>query len=178
MNRRQGLARLTRVAVAGRGSTAARTPFVLLLVVLLGSGLLVLLLLNASLNQGSFRVSRLQERAKELTEQEQALEQRVASHSDPEALRDRARELGMVPGGPPAFLAPDGTVHGSPAPATALPEPEPSQEETEPVDGAGDSPAEASPSAGTGAPREPQPRVRPEEPADPEQSQHTPQEGR
>lgn len=148
MNPQQRLARLARFTVGNRTSTAARTPFVLLLVVLLGSGLLALLLLNASLNTGSFKVSRLEQKTKDLTEEEQALEQEVASHSDPETLRKLARELGMVPGGPPAFVAPDGTVHGSPAPATALPEP-PEEEE----------------------PREPQPRVQPEESAQPEQSE-------
>lgn len=151
MNPQQRLARLARSAVGGRTSTAARTPFVLLLVVLLGSGLLALLLLNASLNKGSFQVSRLEKKTTELTEEEQALEQEVASYSDPGTLRERARELGMVPGGPPAFVAPDGTVHGSPAPATALPEPS-EEEEEEP-------------------PREPQPRVQPEESAHPERTE-------
>ncbi|MCF6523021.1 septum formation initiator family protein [Streptomyces sp. JJ36] len=116
MNPQQRLARLARLVPAG-GSSAARTPFVLLVVVLLGSGLLTLLYLNASLNQGSFQVTRLEQETRELDEQEQALEQEIASYSDPAALEKRARELGMVPGGPPVFLAPDGTVRGSPAPA-------------------------------------------------------------
>jgi type II secretory pathway pseudopilin PulG len=110
------LARLARLVPAG-GSTAARTPFVLLVVVLLVSGLIALLLLNASLNKGSFRLSELQQRTKELTDEQQALQQQVDAYSDPEELAGRARELGMVPGGPPAFLGRDGTVHGSPSPA-------------------------------------------------------------
>ena len=97
MNPQERLARLTRTAVRGRSSTAARTPFVLLLVGLLGSGLLALLLLNASLNQGSFQVSRLEQKTKGLTEEEQALEQDVASYSDPETLRRRAARL-RLPG--------------------------------------------------------------------------------
>ncbi|EST34482.1 hypothetical protein N566_18565, partial [Streptomycetaceae bacterium MP113-05] len=125
MNAQQRLARLTRAVGGGRTSTAARAPFVLLVVVLLGSGLLVLLLLNASLNKGSFQVGRLQQKTTELEEEEQALEQEVASYSDPATLRERARELGMVPGGPPAFVGRDGTVRGSPAPATEVPEPSP-----------------------------------------------------
>ncbi|MEV6182591.1 septum formation initiator family protein, partial [Streptomyces sp. NPDC052015] len=36
------------------------------------------------------------------------------------ALQRRARELGMVPGGDPAFLAPDGTVKGVPSEAAPL----------------------------------------------------------
>jgi cell division protein FtsB len=167
VNAQQRLARLTRTVGAGRTSTAARTPFVLLIVVLLGSGLLALLLLNASLNKGSFQVTRLEQRTTELEEEEQALEQEVASYSDPAALRGRAREMGMVPGGPPAFLEPDGTVRGSPAPATELPSPPP---EEQPEDETEETqvPAEAGPSATPGAsggPREPQPRVQPEESA-------------
>jgi cell division protein FtsB len=178
VNPQQRLTRLARTAVGGRASTAARTPFVLLVVVLLGSGLLALLLLNASLNQGSFQVSRLEQKTGVLTEKEQALEQKIASRSDPEALRKRARELGMVPGGPPAFVAPDGTVHGSPAPATALPEPSPEEPAEEPAEdpahasaeeqeegraeGTADHPTEP------GESRAPQPRVQPEESAQPE----------
>ncbi|MDT0381062.1 hypothetical protein RM572_20105 [Streptomyces sp. DSM 42041] len=165
MNAQQRLARLTRSVGAGRTSTAARTPFVLLVVVLLGSGLLALLLLNASLNKGSFQVTRLEQRTTELGEEEQALEQEVASYSDPAGLRERARELGMVPGGPPAFLEPDGTVRGSPEPATAPPAPPPGEapeEETPgPPAGAGPSPEPGA----SGGPQEPQPRVQPEESA-------------
>jgi cell division protein FtsB len=98
-------------------TSAARTPFVLLVVVLLGSGLLSLLLLNASLNKGSFRLSKLEQRTKELTDEQQALQQQVDGYSDPARLAERARRMGMVPGGPPAFLGADGTVHGSPSPA-------------------------------------------------------------
>ncbi|MBW1604642.1 cell division protein FtsL [Streptomyces sp. JJ66] len=99
------------------GSTAARTPFVLLVVVLLGSGLLALLLLNAAVNQGSFELSRLGQETKELRDEEQALQQDVDAYSGPGALDRRARELGLVPGGAPAFLEPDGTVRGEPSPA-------------------------------------------------------------
>ncbi|WP_052865829.1 septum formation initiator family protein [Streptomyces niger] len=102
-------------------STAARTPFVLLVVVLLGSGLITLLLLNSALNQGSFELSRLEKRTTELTDEQQALQQEVDGYSAPGALEKRARELGMVPGGTPAFLNPDGTVRGVPSEATGQP---------------------------------------------------------
>nr|WP_241266085.1 septum formation initiator family protein [Streptomyces boncukensis] len=98
--------------VPGGGSSAARTPFVLLVVVLLGSGLLALLLLNASLNQGSFQLEKLQKETDELTDQQQELQQEVDGYSAPDALEKRARELGLVPGGNPVFLAPNGTVNG------------------------------------------------------------------
>ncbi|MGK5632597.1 FtsB family cell division protein, partial [Streptomyces sp. URMC 123] len=101
----------------GPGQPAARTPFVLLVVVLLGTGLISLLLLNTSLNQGSFKLSKLRKQTTELTDEQQALQQEVDSYSAPDALERRARELGLVPGGPPAFLTPDGTVRGAAAPA-------------------------------------------------------------
>ncbi|MGW5444551.1 septum formation initiator family protein [Streptomyces asiaticus] len=101
--------------------TARRTPFVLLVVVLLGSGLIALLLLNSSLNQGSFELTKLEKQTKELTDERQALQQDVDKLSAPAELERRARELGMVPGGTPAFLNPDGSVSGVPAPATGQP---------------------------------------------------------
>ncbi|MFI8998178.1 hypothetical protein [Streptomyces sp. NPDC053542] len=102
-------------------STAARTPFVLLVVVLLGSGLITLLLLNSALNQGSFELSRLEKQTTELTDEQQALQQEVDGYSAPGSLEKRARGLGMVPGGNPAFLGPDGTVRGAPSEATGQP---------------------------------------------------------
>ncbi|MEU8680200.1 septum formation initiator family protein [Streptomyces sp. NPDC048611] len=105
------LAALLPSGAGGRG-TAARTPFVLLIVVLLGSGLITLLLLNSALNQGSFELSKLEKRTEELTDEQQALQQDVDAYSAPGALERRARKLGMVPGGSPAFLLPDGTVRG------------------------------------------------------------------
>ncbi|MDT3400027.1 septum formation initiator family protein, partial [Streptomyces sp. B1866] len=104
-----------------RPPAAKRTPFVLLIVVLLASGLIGLLLLNSSLNQGSFELSRLERQTTELTDEQQALQQEVDELSAPDALARRARELGMAPGGNPAFLAPDGTVRGVPSPAASEP---------------------------------------------------------
>ncbi|MFC8919876.1 cell division protein FtsL [Streptomyces sp. WAC05374] len=115
-------ARLARLMPSGP-STAARTPFVLLVVLLLGGGLITLLLLNSSLNEGSFRLSELKKRTTELTDEEQELQRDVDGRSAPDALERRARELGMVPGGSPAFLGPDGTVRGVPSRATAEPAP-------------------------------------------------------
>ncbi|MFD7711849.1 septum formation initiator family protein [Streptomyces sp. NPDC059785] len=109
-------ARLARLFPAQRGQ-AARTPFVLLVVVLLGGGLIGLLVLNSALSEGSFQLDDLQKGTKNLTDEEQELQRDVDSYSAPDALRERARELGMVPGGDPAFLNPDGTVEGSPGPA-------------------------------------------------------------
>ncbi|MFC8204325.1 MULTISPECIES: FtsB family cell division protein [Streptomyces] len=112
--------RLARLMPSGP-STAARTPFVLLVVLLLAGGLISLLLLNSALNEGSFRLSKLKRETTELTDEQQALQRDVDSYSEPDALERRARELGMVPGGSPAFLNPDGTVSGVPERATAQP---------------------------------------------------------
>ncbi|WP_405643051.1 septum formation initiator family protein [Streptomyces sp. NBC_00019] len=111
-------ARLARLfpTTGGRGQ-AARTPFVLLVVLLLGGGLIGLLVLNSALSEGSFKLDDLQKETKSLTDQEQALQRDIDSYSAPDALQRRARELGMVPGGDPAFLDPDGTVKGVPGAA-------------------------------------------------------------
>ncbi|MEW1872711.1 septum formation initiator family protein [Streptomyces caelestis] len=112
-------ARLARLLPTGRAQ-AARTPFVLLVVVLLGGGLIGLLVLNSALSEGAFQVDDIQRETKNLTDEEQALQRDIDAYSAPDALQDRARELGMVPGGDPAFLAPDGTVKGVPGAASAV----------------------------------------------------------
>lgn len=114
-------ARLARLMPTTGPNTAARTPFVLLVVLLLGGGLITLLLLNSSLNVGSFQLSELKKRTTDLTDEQQALQRDVDSLSAPDALQRRARELGMVPGGSPAFLGPDGRISGVPSEAGALP---------------------------------------------------------
>ncbi|MFC9289984.1 septum formation initiator family protein, partial [Streptomyces sp. NPDC057052] len=113
-------ARLARLFPA-RPRQAARTPFVLLVVLLLGGGLIGLLVLNSALSEGSFEMDDLQKDTKNLTDEEQALQRDVDSYSAPDALQRRARELGMVPGGDPAFLDPDGTVKGVPSAAPRSP---------------------------------------------------------
>ncbi|MFE1907139.1 septum formation initiator family protein [Streptomyces gardneri] len=121
-------ARLGRLMPSGP-SSAARTPFVLLVFVLLGGGLIALLLLNSALNQGSFKLRELKDRTTELTDEEQALQRDVDDYAAPDALERRARELGMVPGGSPAFLGPDGKVLGEPSVAVA-PKPTPTPKPT------------------------------------------------
>ncbi|MFJ6354026.1 FtsB family cell division protein [Streptomyces sp. NPDC054835] len=118
-------------------SSAARTPFVLLVVLLLGGGLISLLLLNSALNQGSFELSELKKKTTELTDEEQALQRDVDDSSAPDALERRARELGMVPGGSPVFLDPDGTVRGVPSKAASpKPTPTPTPPAADPATGA------------------------------------------
>ncbi|MFF7241132.1 septum formation initiator family protein [Streptomyces collinus] len=113
-------ARLARLFPVGR-ARAARAPFVLLVVLLLGGGLIGLLVLNSALSEGSFKLDALQKRTKNLTDEEQALQRDIDAYSSPDALQRRARQLGMVPGGDPVFLGPGGTVKG--VPNAAGPEP-------------------------------------------------------
>ncbi|MEU7335504.1 septum formation initiator family protein [Streptomyces sp. NPDC007074] len=156
-------ARLARLLPAG-AAHAARTPFVLLVVLLLGGGLIGLLVLNSALSEGSFHLDDLQRGTKTLTDEEQALQRDVDAYSAPDALQRRARELGMVPGGDPAFLGPDGTVKGvpgaaardsslrNPAPRSPLVLASPPAESQAPRTGAPATGAPATGPATTGAP--------------------------
>nr|WP_257019471.1 cell division protein FtsL [Streptomyces sp. TLI_235] len=89
----------------------------MLIVVLLSAGLLGLLMLNTALNEGSFELSRLKKQTTDLTDEKQGLQAQIDQNAAPDALARRARELGMVPGGGPAFLQDDGKVLGKPGQA-------------------------------------------------------------
>ena len=106
--------------VAARRSSAARTPFVVMVVLILLTGLLGLLALNTVLAQDAFTLHSLQVSSRQLADREQALQRQVADLQSPQSLAARATRLGMVPGGPPAFLRlADGTVLGAPEPGAA-----------------------------------------------------------
>ncbi len=103
--------------VPQRRSKAARTPFVVVVVALLGGGLLGLLALNTVLAQDAFRLHTLKTEGKQLAVREQVLRREVEGLRTPEALAARATAMGMVPAGPPAFLRlSDGAVIGEPVP--------------------------------------------------------------
>lgn len=151
-------ARLVRGRPAGTGPggtrQAAKMPFVLLVVALLAGGLISLLLLNSALNQGSFQLSRLKKETTALTDEEQALQRDVDGYSAPEALQRRARELGLVPGGSPVFLRPDGKTAGTPAAAEAPPPPSPTPTPPPaPAPAATQNPDGPAPSAPSGTPQ-------------------------
>ncbi|HEX5497095.1 MAG TPA: hypothetical protein VFX70_21235 [Mycobacteriales bacterium] len=107
--------------VPARAVGAPRTPFVLLVLTLLGAGLVVLLLLNAAAVSNSDQQRRLREQTASLKIHEQQLRHAVSSMEAPGALAERARRLGMVPSGDPAFLVllPGGRsrIAGDPQPA-------------------------------------------------------------
>lgn len=90
--RRPGL----RVLPGGR-STAPKAPFVVLVLLILGAGLIGLLLLNTGLQHGSFEIRDLERDVRVLRDQHTALTQQTTRLSAPAELADRARELGMVP---------------------------------------------------------------------------------
>ena len=105
------------------GRAAGRGPFAALVVLILAGGLIALLMLNTALNQGSFQLSQLQQRTTGLTDERQGLQQQIGAWSAPDALSARAQQLGMVPGGSPAFLRDNGAVLGDPKPLDGPPTP-------------------------------------------------------
>ncbi|MEU5435820.1 septum formation initiator [Streptomyces sp. NPDC020719] len=165
-------ARLGRLLPSTGGRSAARTPFVLLVVALLGGGLISLLLLNSSLNEGSFKLSELRRKTTELTDEQQALQHDVDGLSAPDALSRRATELGMVPGGSPLFLNPDGTVKGVPAAGSVQPSPALSPEL---VQGAAVTVPAAEPPAPAASPARPAPEPAASAHPAPEPAARTPQ---
>jgi len=130
--RRTGLRAVTPVTgrralflVLPRRVDARRAPFVAVVVSLLVAGLLGLLMLNTVLAQGSFALFSLRAESRVLADREQSLLREVEALRSPDALAEKAAELGMVQAGQPAFLRlPDGVVLGSDATALA-PEPDP-----------------------------------------------------
>jgi hypothetical protein len=103
---------------------AARAPFVIVVVAILGAGLVGLLLLNTALAQGSFRIHDLQNRTAALQDREQQLQTAVDVAGTPAKLAAAAHRLGLVPATDPGFLRlSDGRVLGEPQAATAAPKP-------------------------------------------------------
>jgi hypothetical protein len=82
-------------APAGRALPVARTPFILLVLALLGCGLICLLVINTTLATASFRISHLQQGNVTLSQQVQVLEQQVASEQTPARIEQQALRLGM-----------------------------------------------------------------------------------
>jgi hypothetical protein len=110
--------------VATRRSSAARAPFIAVVVVILSVGLLALLLLNTVLAQDAFTLHALQVQGRVLADQEQGLQRDVERLQSPQSLAARATALNMVPGGTRAFLdLRTGKVLGVAQPGQASPPP-------------------------------------------------------
>ena len=105
---------------AARPASAARarsrTPFVVLLLGLLGGGLVCLLLINTTLAEGSFQITALQQKNAALAQQEQALQQQTDQEQSPASIAARAEKLGMRPVGRLRFLdLKNGHIYDQPA---------------------------------------------------------------
>ena len=75
----------------------SRTPFILLLLGLLGGGLVCLLVINTTLAAASYRIDNLQRSNATASQQVQELQQQVASEQSPGSIEQRALKLGMQP---------------------------------------------------------------------------------
>lgn len=107
----------------------SRASFVLLLMALLAGGVAATLWLSTQAITDSYRLERLRADNAALEERSEELRRQVARQESPSKLAERARELGMVPGGNPARLvvSPKGDVRvvGKPSEAKAPPPPPP-----------------------------------------------------
>lgn len=98
---------------------AARTPFAVLVLLMLAAGVVGLLMFNTNMQQASFKATALQDRVNVLTAKEQALSMELDQLRDPQSLAAAAKHLGMVAPSQPAFVRlSDGQVLGKPTPAT------------------------------------------------------------
>lgn len=91
--------------VAARGERTGRVPFVTMVVTLLGLGLVGLLVLNTSLQRGTYAVTDLRSQAAQLDLREQNLQLEVARLQSPQRVASLALGLGMVRNDSPAFLS-------------------------------------------------------------------------
>ncbi|MFV2177554.1 hypothetical protein, partial [Actinomadura sp. LOL_011] len=103
------------VAPRRSAQSPPRTPFILLIVGLLGGALVSLLLLNTVLAKDAFTLTRLQQSSERLEERQQELELDIAKERSPEKIADLAKRLGMKPNEVPVFFDTDtGRTRGSP----------------------------------------------------------------
>jgi hypothetical protein len=122
-----GRAGLAGTAAHGEGEPAAaplpwtlpRTPFLVLIAVIVLVGVLGVLVLNTRINENAFRLDNLRAQQNSLDLQEHQLDQQLADLESAGNLSAQAARLGLVPAGTPAFITlPDGKVVGVPRPAS------------------------------------------------------------
>ena len=98
---------------------AARTPFAVLVIMMLAAGVVGLLMFNTNMQQASFKATALQDQVNVLTAKEQSLAMQLDQLRDPQQLATSAKHLGMVAPSQPAFVRlSDGRVLGTPTPAS------------------------------------------------------------
>ncbi|GHJ44959.1 hypothetical protein Cs7R123_23010 [Catellatospora sp. TT07R-123] len=101
---------------------APRTPFVLLIVVVVVAGVLGILVLNTKIAESGLQLTELKHKQAQLDLREQQVSQEIAEAESPGRLEAAAKRLGLVPAGAPAFIRlPDGKIIGVPQPATGKP---------------------------------------------------------
>ncbi|MGC5330948.1 septum formation initiator family protein [Micromonospora sp. DT62] len=99
-----------------------RAPFAALVLVLVVGGVLGILAVNTKINENAFRLEKLQEQQAKLDVEQQQLNKEIADAEAPGNLEARARKLGLVEAGEPAYIRlPDGKVIGVPQPAGGKP---------------------------------------------------------
>jgi cell division protein FtsB len=104
--------------VAPVANRARHTPFVVVLLAIIGSGLVGLILISTAMQAQTFELAKLTAQTRELETQQEALQRAVSELESPENLGPLAVTHGMVPSQTPVYLQlSDGTVKGSPKPA-------------------------------------------------------------
>lgn len=101
-------------------SRARRAPFVVVVLTVVSIGLVGLIVMSTVLQAQSFQASKLQQEARSLATQQQALARDVDRLQSPANVAREAIAIGMVPNANPAFLRlSDGKVLGKPEAAKA-----------------------------------------------------------
>lgn len=105
-------------AVPRAGGRMARIPFLAVLAVVMGLGMVGLLLLNTTLQAQAYQLNELERQSANLSYTEGELAAKVDEVGSVQALSRAATALGMRPNDHVAFLrVPDGAVLGKPGPA-------------------------------------------------------------
>ncbi|MGX6404172.1 septum formation initiator family protein [Dermabacter hominis] len=112
-------ARSTNLALVARPNIQRSSiPFTVLCTLVLLGAVVATLLLNISMTNMSYEVTKLQRESRELSEQAQLLEEKTDLLGTPQELERQARELGMVPAGKVAYIdLANGKIIGEPAAA-------------------------------------------------------------
>ena len=101
--------------VAPVTTRARRTPFVVVLLAMIGVGLVGLIVLSTQMQSNAFELDRLQSQAHDLHNEQASLQRDVSDLESPRNLGSRAVDYGMVPTQTPVYLRlSDGQVIGRP----------------------------------------------------------------
>ncbi|ASU83415.1 hypothetical protein CDO52_12045 [Nocardiopsis gilva YIM 90087] len=94
-------------------------PFVLLVLGLLGGAMISLLALRTVLIEDAFAITRLEQDYRNLSHQQEALQEQVVALEAPDRIASEAEAMGMEPGDAPLFIdLRTGTIDGDPEAGT------------------------------------------------------------